>query len=49
MTLSNKVPIETVSKMLGHRSLKQTMIYAKILDVKISEDMKGLRERLKEM
>ena len=49
VTLSNKVPIETVSKMLGHRSLKQTMIYAKILDVKISEDMKGLRERLKEM
>jgi integrase len=47
VTLSNKVPIETVSKMLGHRSLKQTMIYAKILDVKISEDMKGLRERLK--
>jgi site-specific recombinase XerD len=49
VTLSNKVPIETVSNMLGHRSLKQTMIYAKILDVKISEDMKGLRERLKGM
>jgi integrase len=47
VALSNKVPIETVSKMLGHRSLKQTMIYAKILDVKISEDMKGLRDRLK--
>jgi site-specific recombinase XerD len=48
VTLSNKVPIETVSKMLGHQSLRQTMIYAKILDVKISEDMRGLRERLKE-
>jgi site-specific recombinase XerD len=48
VTLSNKVPIETVSKMLEHRSLKQTMIYAKILDAKISEDMmKELRERLK--
>ena len=47
VTLSNKVPIETVSKMLGHRSLKQTMIYAKILDVKISEDMKALKERLR--
>jgi site-specific recombinase XerD len=49
VTLSNKVPIETVLKMLGHLSLKQTMIYAKILDVKISEDIKGLRERLKGM
>jgi integrase len=29
VTLSNKVPIETVSKMLGHRSLKQTMIYGR--------------------
>ena len=48
VTLSNKVPIETVSKMLGHRSLKQTMIYAKILDVKISEDMKALKERLRD-
>ena len=36
------MPIETVSKMLGHRSLKQAMIYAKILDVKISEDIKGI-------
>jgi integrase len=48
VTLSNKVPIETVSKMLGHRSLKQTMIYAKILDVKISEDMKALKEKLRD-
>ena len=47
VTLSNKVPIETVSKMLGHRSLKQTMVYAKILDVKISEDMRALKERLR--
>lgn len=36
-----------IARQLGHWSLKQTMIYAKILDVKISEDMKGLRERLK--
>lgn len=49
VTLSNKVPIETVSKMLGHRSLKQTMIYAKILDVKISEDMKALKEKLRDV
>ena len=49
VTLSNKVPIETVSKMLGHRSLKQTMIYAKILDMKISEDMKALKEKLRDV
>ena len=48
VTLSNKVPIETVSKMLGHRSLRQTMIYAKILDIKVSEDMKSLKEKLRD-
>ncbi len=45
VTLSNGVPIETVSKMLGHRNLKTTQHYAKILDKKISEDMKGLRDK----
>lgn len=43
VTLSNGVPIETVSKMLGHRNLKTTQHYAKILDRKISDDMKKLR------
>ncbi len=43
VTLSNGVPIETVSKMLGHRNIKTTQHYAKILDQKISEDMKNLR------
>ena len=41
VTLANGVPIETVSKMLGHTSLKTTQIYARIVDSKISEDMKG--------
>jgi site-specific recombinase XerD len=45
VTLSNGVPIETVSKMLGHRNLKTTQHYAKILDVKISADMKLLRNK----
>jgi site-specific recombinase XerD len=45
VTLSNGVPIETVSKMLGHRNLK-TQHYAKILDIKISADMKQLRRKL---
>ncbi|MGO4875996.1 site-specific integrase [Pedobacter psychrotolerans] len=39
VTLSNGVPIETVSKMLGHSSLKSTQHYAKVLDPKIAADM----------
>lgn len=46
ITLSNGVPIESVSKMLGHRSLKTTQHYAKILDGKLSEDMELLKKRL---
>ncbi len=44
VTLSNGVPIETVSKMLGHTSIKTTQIYARIVDTKISTDMKKLVE-----
>jgi integrase len=47
ITLSNGVPIEFVSKMLGHSSLKQTQHYAKILDVKVSSDMLLLKQKLK--
>lgn len=46
ITLGNGVPIETVSKMLGHKSIKQTQHYARILDTKISHDMMALREKL---
>jgi site-specific recombinase XerD len=45
VTLSNGVPIETVSKMLGHRNLKTTQHYAKILDLKIGKDMKHLHDK----
>jgi len=46
ITLNNGVPIETVSKMLGHKSLHQTQHYAKILDGKISSDMQILTGKL---
>lgn len=45
VTLTNGVPIETVSKMLGHKSLKTTQHYAKIVDKKVSEDMRALKEK----
>jgi len=47
VTLTNGVPIETVSKMLGHKSLRTTQHYAKIVDRKVSDDMKILEEKLK--
>jgi len=43
VTLTNGVPIESVSKMLGHKNIKTTQHYAKILDKKVSEDMQALR------
>ena len=46
ITLSNGVPIETVSKMLGHTNIKTTQIYAKITDLKISSDMEKLAGKL---
>lgn len=45
VTLTNGVPIESVSKMLGHKNLRTTQHYAKILDKKVSDDMKMLREK----
>lgn len=48
ITLSNGVPIETVSKMLGHTNLRTTQIYAKILDHKINADMEKLKNKLGE-
>ena len=45
VTLTNGVPIETVGKMLGHKSLRTTQQYAKILDRKVSDDMLKLRSK----
>ena len=44
VTLTNGVPIESVSKMLGHKNLHTTQHYAKILDLKVSNDMKALKD-----
>lgn len=46
VTLLNGVPIESVSKMLGHTIIRTTQHYTKILDIKVSEDMAMLREKL---
>ena len=47
VTLTNGVPIESVSKMLGHKNLRTTQHYAKVLDRKVSEDMEVLRNKFK--
>lgn len=46
VTLSNGVPIETVSKLLGHTKIATTQIYARVIDKKIAEDMGDLSKKL---
>lgn len=46
VTLSNGVPIETVSKLLGHSKISTTQIYARVLEHKVSDDMNTLKEVL---
>jgi len=46
VTLANKVPLESIKDMMGHKSMKQTLHYAKITGMKITEDMTELRKRL---
>ena len=48
VTLGNGVPIETVSKLLGHTKISTTQIYARVLENKISQDMNALRGILKQ-
>lgn len=46
VTLQNGIPLETVSKMLGHTNIRMTQHYAKILDTKIGDDMAQLEAKL---
>ncbi len=46
VTLTNGVPIETVGKMLGHKNLRTTQHYAKIIDRKVIDDMAILKDKL---
>jgi integrase/recombinase XerD len=46
ITLTNGVPIETVSNMLGHAKITTTQIYAKVLENKVSADMNMLERKL---
>lgn len=44
--LEHDVPIETVSQLLGHKSIRTTQIYAKVSQRKVSQNMKVLKEKL---
>lgn len=46
VTLSNDVPLESVSSMLGHSTTVMTQHYAKVVDRKLSNDMAGLRSKM---
>ncbi|MGB5609648.1 site-specific integrase [Eudoraea sp.] len=46
VTLSNGVPLETVSKLLGHSKLSTTQIYARVVERKIGDDMEMLQQKL---
>lgn len=48
ITLSQGVPLETVSKMLGHTRIDTTQIYAKVTDDKIGADTQNLDKKLAE-
>lgn len=46
ITLTNGVPIESISKMLGHTKLSTTQIYAKVVESKLGNDMAILKDKL---
>jgi site-specific recombinase XerD len=46
VTLANGISLESVSAMLGHKSIRTTQIYAKVVQSKLSDEMKLLKEKL---
>ena len=46
VTLTNGVSIESVSAMLGHKSIRTTQIYSKVVELKVSNDMAELKKKL---
>jgi site-specific recombinase XerD len=46
VTLTNVVPLETVSKLLGHTKLTTTEIYPRVIEKKVSDDMNLLRKKV---
>lgn len=46
VTLTNGVPLETVSKLLGHTTIRMTQVYAKVVETKVMDDMEALTDKL---
>jgi len=46
VTLANGVPIESISSMLGHKNIRTTQIYSKVINEKVSKDMNELRKKI---
>ena len=47
--LTEGVPLESVSKMMGHKNLKTTQIYAKITNEKISQDLEKIVHKFNDL
>ena len=48
MALTKGVSLDTVGSVLGHSCLSTTRIYARVLPMKVSEEMRYLDNRLQE-
>ncbi len=47
VTLANGISLEAVSKMLAHSNMNTTKIYARMMDSRVSDEMQGLKSRMK--